>query len=106
MRRPLAKRDHNHDDLSKDFERLGCTVLDAHASGIPGQPDLIVGCMGINHLVEIKNLSTAYGRAGLSPTQNAFARDWGGGPVYTVTCTQDVIELVQLWRAHAARAPR
>lgn len=103
MRRPLARRDDNHEALTKAFETLGCTVLDAHASGIPGQPDVIVGCMGSNHLVEYKNLKTAYGRSGLSQSQADFARHWNGGPVYVVTCADDVVELVHLWRVRTGK---
>lgn len=106
MRRPIARRDGNHDALVSDFLALGCTVLDAHASGIPGQPDVIVGCMGLNHLVEFKNPLTLYGRAGLSPTQSHFQRHWNGGPVYTATCTDDAVELVNLWRTRTARVMR
>lgn len=98
----MARRDDNHDALTRVFEQLGCTVLDAHASGIPGQPDVIVGCMGINHLVEYKNPETAYGRAGLSPRQSAWERDWRGGPVWLATCTGDVVALVAIWRARIA----
>lgn len=100
-RRPISRRDGNHDALTREFEALGCTVLDAHASGIAGQPDVIVGCVGHNHLVEYKDMTTAYGRAGLSVTQTAFARDWNGGPVYVATCADDCLALVQAWRARA-----
>lgn len=103
MRRQTARYDANHHALTSDFLALGCTVLDAHASGIPGQPDVIVGCLGMNHLVEYKNPQTVYGRAGLSSSQTNFQRHWNGGPVYTVTCTDDCIELVNLWRTRCAR---
>lgn len=99
MRRQLiARRDGTHDARTKDFIDCGCTVVDLHATGIPGLPDICVGCLGLNHLVEIKDNSTAYGRAGLNANQSAFQRDWNGGPVYVVATLSDVIELVKLWR--------
>lgn len=107
-RHTLARRDGNHDALKRDFLACGCTVLDTHMIGrdLPGFPDFVVGCMGANYLVDAKDLSTAYGRAGLNGNQTAFARHWNGGPIFEVTCTDDVLDLVHTWRAHAAKVMR
>lgn len=96
MRR--AKKDANHDALAAVFRQMGCSVADLVSTGIPGWPDICVGAVGLNHLVECKNPETAYGRAGLNANQQAFARDWRGGKVYTVATTEDVITLVNRWR--------
>lgn len=106
MGRHLARRDGNHDALKRDFEACGCTVIDTHAVGLPGFPDYVVGCLGVNHLVDAKDRSTAYGRAGLNANQTAFARHWNGGPIFEVTCTEDVLDLVNIWRAHVAKVMR
>jgi hypothetical protein len=96
-----SKKDANHDELVATFERLGCTVAQMHACGVPGFPDVAVGAMGRTWLVELKNPSSRYGRAGLNANQCAFARDWRGGKVYTVSSVDEVIELVQYWRRAA-----
>lgn len=98
MKRSRSKRDANHGALTKAFEQLGCTVKDLSHAGIPGWPDVVVGCIGRNHLVEFKNPETAYGRAGLNQNQQAFARDWRGGPLYAVSTEEEVEALVRNWR--------
>lgn len=103
MRRPIARRDGNHDAIKSDFENMGCTVIDTHATGIPGFPDLVVGCLGVNHLVDVKDPLTAYGRAGLNENQSAFQQHWNGGPIFVAMCTDDVVDLVHTWRAHVAK---
>jgi hypothetical protein len=94
-----GSRDRNHNDVAHAFELMGCSVADCALAGITGWPDLVVGVVGINHLVEVKNPDTAYGRAGLNSDQSAFARDWRGGPIYVVTHPGDVPDLVREWRA-------
>ena len=96
-----SKKDANHNELVATFERLGCTVAQLHACGLPGFPDVAVGAMGRTWLVELKNPQSAYGRAGLNENQSAFARDWRGGKVYTISSVDEVIALVQYWRRAA-----
>ena len=97
-----SRKDGTHDARARDFAVIGCTVLDMHAIGIAGVPDFVVGCLGVDHLVECKDSETAYGRAGLSESQSAFARGWNGGPVAIVRSTDDVIALVEQWRKRKA----
>lgn len=101
MTRRQCKRDANHAELTKAFEQLGCTVQDLSHAGVAGWPDVVVGCIGRNHLVEFKNPETAYGRAGLSANQQAFARDWRGGQMYAVSTAEEAMFLVQNWRRGA-----
>lgn len=101
MTRRQSKRDANHAELTRAFEELGCTVQDLSHAGVAGWPDVVVGCIGRNHLVEFKNPETAYGRAGLNSNQRTFARDWRGGQIYAVSTTQEVMVLVQNWRRGA-----
>lgn len=96
-----SKKDANHDDLVSVFERLGCTVAQMHACGVPGYPDITVGCMGRTWLVELKSPDSAYGRSGLNDNQSAFAKNWRGGRVYLASSHDDVIALVQHWRRAA-----
>lgn len=98
MTRHRGRKDGNHDALRRRFEALGCSVAEFPRTDIPGWPDFVVGCAGVNHLVECKDPATAYGRAGLNANQTAFARDWRGGRVW-VCCTEDeATALVQNWR--------
>lgn len=99
-----GSRDHNHNPIAQAFIEWGCTVADMALSGVPGFPDLVVGCIGVSHLVEIKNPATAYGRAGLTVGQSAFARDWRGGRVWVVREVSDVGVLVRDWRKAATQA--
>lgn len=101
MKRSAAKRDANHGELAELFEQLGCSVQDLSHAGVSGWPDVVVGCMGRNHLVEIKNPETAYGRAGLNRNQRDFAQRWRGGMLYAVSTRDEVIALVQNWRRAA-----
>ncbi|UHQ21910.1 hypothetical protein LVB77_14675 [Lysobacter sp. 5GHs7-4] len=97
-----ASKDANHDEIVEHFELLGCSVAELHNAGLPGWPDTVVGCIGVNHLVEIKNPATAYGRRGLNPNQQHFSRDWRGEKVWAVCSTDEATALVQNWRSNAA----
>ena len=104
MRR-AARTDGTHVARKSDFEACGCTVVDLHATGIAGLPDFLIGCLGVNHLVECKDPDTAYGREGLNQRQTRFAQHWNGGPVEVVRTLEDVLGLVAYWRTHTRRAP-
>lgn len=94
-----AKRDGNHDELARLFGQLGCSVFEAHATG-DGFTDLVVGCMGITLLVEIKTDAGT-----LTPVQEVFHRDWRG-QLAVVRTREDVIRLVTETRARAGRRDR
>lgn len=98
MTRRAAKRDANHADVAGRFVALGCSVVDTAATGIAGFPDLVVGCAGVNRLVEVKSIESRYGRAGLNANQSAFDRDWRGDRVWVVSSTDEATALVQNWR--------
>ena len=106
MRNFIGNRDANHADRVDDFTALGCSVAELTRTNIEGWPDLVVGCVGLNHLVEIKNRATRYGRAGLSRSQRDFDNAWRGGHVHEVATAADVIELVGTWRREASRTLR
>lgn len=97
MSRYARKRDGNHSLIVKRFEALGCTVLDMSAIGIAGAPDLVVGFRQANHLVELKNPETRYGRAGLNEAQSAFNRHWNGAGMWTVCSEDEATAIVRNW---------
>lgn len=104
MRR--ASKDKNHDRLVSVFRGVGCSVAELVSTGLPGWPDTVIGCLGANHLVEIKNPETAYGRAGLNANQTAFAQEWRGERVWTAATDDEALALVQNWRRIAPPAGR
>lgn len=96
MRR-AARRDANHNAIADRFRALGCSVFETDRVG-EGWPDLVVGVLGVNYLVEIKNPETRYGRAGLSASQTRFNDAWRGGPVVLVSSDDEATALVVNWR--------
>lgn len=94
-----ARKDDNHDVIVAAFQQLGCSVEETVCTGLPGFPDLLVGCIGVNHLVEIKNPETQYGRKGLNDNQHDFNARWRGERMWSVATSQHVIDLVRHWRA-------
>jgi hypothetical protein len=101
--RRRAKRDANHRGIQTEFERLGWSVLDAADFG-RGMPDLLIGdeSHGI-HFVEVKNLNTAYGRRGLSKSQQKF-KDMFANVVHVVTSVEGARELTLLLTHGSGRA--
>ncbi len=97
-RRASVSRDDNHWEVRGTFQNLGCSIIDTSLPPEAGFPDFVVGCMGVTHLVEVKNPETAYGRKGLSVSQTQFTQRWSGSTVEVVTSVDDVVELVQKWR--------
>lgn len=93
-----ARKDDNHNVIVRRFQDLGCSVVEMHATGIPGFPDLAVGCMGATHFCEIKNMQTQYGRAGFNDNQTAFNRDWRGERVWICHSEDEATAIVQNWR--------
>ncbi len=88
-----SKKDANHSEIVRAFEKLGASVLDLSALGC-GVPDLLVWCCNGWHLVDVKNPKTGYGRRGLNPRQQRWALNWKGGPVYLIKSIEDVVALV------------
>jgi hypothetical protein len=90
--RYAAKSDGNAKAVVQMFRALGCTV--EHV--VPrraGVPDLLVGCSGSTHLVEVKLLK---GR--LRPAQVEWAQEWRGERPCVVRTVDDVRVLVAGWR--------
>jgi hypothetical protein len=88
------KRDANHDEIAQAFRSLGCSVFDASAVG-DGFPDLVVGVMRLNLLVEVKDA-----KGDLTEDQVKFMGDWRG-TVVIVRNVDDVAYAVREARAMA-----
>lgn len=99
MRR-ATRRDDNHGAIVDRFHALGCSVFETDRVG-EGFPDLVVGCLGVNRLVECKNPETRYGRAGLNGNQTAFNAAWRGDKVWLVCSEDEATAIVQNWRKGA-----
>ena len=91
MRR-AAKVDANQKIVVKAFRDLGCTVQHLHAVG-SGCPDLLVGIMGINLLVEVKDGDKPPSARKLTKDQVKWHGSWLGQKCI-VKSVDEVIELV------------
>jgi len=62
----------------------------------------VVGCLGVSHLVEIKDGDKVKSARNLTGKQKDFKAIWKGD--YTVVeSQQDVIDVVTLWRKNAKK---
>ena len=68
------RRDKSHDPIVKRLRDLGCSVLDTSQVG-NGAPDMVVGLLGRNYLIEAKS----YGKP-LSDGQLEWHQAWLGHP--------------------------
>lgn len=67
-----GKRDANHGEITRAYERVGAGVIDLGGLG-GGVSDILVGYGGVNYLVEIK---TEFGA--LNDKQSEFFERWPG----------------------------
>jgi hypothetical protein len=93
-----ASKDGNHNLMRDTFVLLGCSVVETHLPPEPGFPDLLVGCAGVNHLVEVKDPGSAYGRRGMTVSQTRFTQRWSGEKPALVGTVTEVLDLVKKWR--------
>jgi len=83
-----GRRDRNHNEITALFIAMGCTVLDLGDVG-GGCPDLMIGIVGFNVLVEVK----AGEKSTYTPAQHRFNAEWRGQRV-TVRSSADAVNLV------------
>ena len=88
------RQDANHQEIKRAFEALGCSVLDLYAVG-GGCPDLLIGRLGVNVLVEVKTEAGDY-----TPAQLEFNATWRGRRE-TVRNLSDVEAVVKSMREKA-----
>lgn len=103
VKRTPVRRDANHQRIADRFAALGCSVEDLSASRVTGIADLLVGLLGRDVHVEVKNPNTAYGRRGLSESQQRWARDWRGAPTVAISTEDEADALVQNLRKGATK---
>ena len=65
-----AKRDSNEGEIIRALRAAGCSIVSIN---IPGAADLMVGCRGINLLLETKGK-----RGKLTEEQERFIENWQG----------------------------
>ena len=90
-----SRVDSNQPEIVATLRGMGCSVQHLHAVG-KGVPDLLVGCRGVNLLVEVKVDANE-----LNDLQGAWHTAWGGQAVI-VRSPEQAAELVQtVWAATA-----
>lgn len=91
MRR-AARKDDNHNELSRALLSLGCSVLDTSRLG-EGFGDVVVGYGGRSFVVEFKDGSKPASARKLTPAQVKFKQDWKGDHTI-LECVQDCKDFV------------
>ena len=92
LRRYANKRDASEPIIVEIFQRCGATV-----ERLDRPVDLLVGYLGVTHLVEVKTPGTQYGKK-LGDGQQAWADAWRGSQVHVVRSADDAISLLNQWR--------
>lgn len=87
--------DENQAEIVDALRRAGVSICDTSGVG-HGFPDLIAGLRGRNILIEVKNPKNAYGKKGLSESQEKFDRQWQGEKVHIVRSVGDALKVVGL----------
>lgn len=90
------KVDANQAEIIAAFRELGCSVHDCSGVG-DGFPDLVVGLVGVNLLVECKTESGV-----LTPEQVRFMEEWRG-VAYVIRSAQEARDLVIQTRREIAK---
>lgn len=103
MRR-AAKRDANEREIIEALESLGgVTVQQLDGAGVP---DLLVGCDGVNLLLEVKDGDKPPSARKLTRDQVAWHSGWRG-QVHTVCNVEQALEVVaDVFEAIAERAAK
>ena len=96
--RYLAKKDAGHPEIVEGLRAVGVSVLELHAHGGPGVPDLLVGYRGVDQMLEVKRPGWKKPSGGSEATtrsrQVAFAAMWQGHKVVTVTSLEEAYAAV------------
>ncbi|MGB3206466.1 MAG: hypothetical protein WBB28_15880 [Crinalium sp.] len=90
MRR-ITRVDNNQQAIVAALRQHGCTVQHLHQLG-QGVPDLLVGCEGINYLLEIKDSAKPPSKQRLTPDEVAWHLSWEG-KVHTVNSVAQALNI-------------
>ena len=93
----FSHRDKMHEEVVSWYEELYCSVVDLHTLG-HGIPDLLVGCVGLCELAEVKSED-----GHLESNQITFQNNWRGANVVVVKTHSDVINHVANMRERVSR---
>ena len=95
MRR-VARVDANHKAVTEAFRAMGCSVTSTAQLG-KGFPDLCVGVVGRNLLIEVKDSAKRPSARKLTPDQEEFKATWRGSILY-VDNAREVLGIVNAMR--------
>ncbi len=95
--RHKARVDDNQPEIVRAFRRLGCSVAHTHQLG-KGFPDLIIGFMKKNFLIEIKDGSKIPSKQKLTDDELEFHNAWLGN-IHIIKSEDEAIDLVNRIRA-------
>lgn len=98
MGRRAAKVDANQSQIVDALRRMGCTVQPLHDVG-QGCPDLLVGCAGINLLLEVKDGDKPPSARKLTMDQVIWHDEWRG-QVQVVKSVEHAVRIVNWVRAN------
>lgn len=87
-----ARKDANHDEIVKALRQMGATVQSLAAIG-DGCPDILVGFMGDNFLMEIKDGEKPPSDRKLTTDEKLWHAEWRG-TVYTVLNVEQAIMVI------------
>lgn len=81
MRR-AARIDDNQIEIVNGLRKFGCSVLVLSMIG-KGCPDILVGYLGANYLIEIKDGNKIPSKRKLTPDEIEFISNWRGDVIVT-----------------------
>ena len=96
--RKFARKDSNHDDVVKEFERLGAVVIDMSALG-NGVPDIMACLQNVCIPVEVKDGSKPPSKRVLTADQTMWWCKARMNPrvVKNMTDVEDTVNVLQTW---------
>ena len=87
------KADDNQPEIVKFIRSLGASFQHTHQ--IPGALDGIVGYMGVDQRIEIKDGNKPPSRHKLTPEEQKTFDGWKGRPCQVVKNEEDVLKLIK-----------
>lgn len=87
----FAKIDANQTEVVKTLRAAGATVQSLATIG-NGCPDLLVGYRGVTVLLEVKDGNKAASAQKLTPDQEKWHSNWGGGILAVVNSAEQAMK--------------
>ena len=89
-----AKKDDNQQEIERVLRQVGCSVADTSSLG-SGFPDLVVGRLNNNYLLEVKDGNKPKSKRGLTPDEHRFQLKWRGNYAI-VSSVNEALKAVEL----------